>query len=762
MIAALAFLAGHMLGILACQPPLLAWSAAAATLSIAAFARASGSRALRIAAVMLLGFALASVATRTWLEHRVAAHADGERLLVEGEIVSVPMRRGDEVSFDALVRVIAPRDQASAPTRKFRVSWRKAPTTVFAHARWRWLVRIAVQPARASVIDLERSWLRDRVHAQARVLPSSLNQAVALAPASVNGMRERVARAVARHVADRDAGALITALAVGITHDVTREQWRIFNATGTTHLIAISGLHVTLFAACAFVITRRLWRWLPERWTPFGREPFALVIGVSASLMYAVLAGFSVPTQRTVAMLAAFAAARIARRVVPWTQTLALALATVLLTDALAPLSSGFWLSFVAVGAILMALGGRPLRPPAWRSVLTAQWVVLCALLPLSIAVFDSVSLAAVVVNAAAIPCVSFVFVPLVLLATVTELAWPVMGAPLWHVAESLYLWAWPWLAAAADWPVALWRVTPSPWWYALALAALCAAFAPWPLALRLTSAVAVLPLLSPSSDALRDGEAHIELLSAGQGLAALITTRRHAILYDTGDAWGSRGERIESLVLPRLLAGEQRRLSLVIVPRVTRDRAAGLGRLVASMAVTAVRGGGPWPGATFDYRPCVDGDVAILDGVRFEQWVASDAEERSYCALRVVTAGAAAMLAGDFNVEAEAAAVSRARAASRPLTSSIALVPRRGSSSGSSQLWVDALEARIAIVTGPPAEHATSPRATVIERWMRGGARIIETGASGVVEIGMGKTPSATVITNSGAGYPFLWRLKR
>ncbi len=76
-------------------------------------------------------------------------------------------------------------------------------------------------------------------------------------------MRARIAARIRERIADPDAAGLIAALAVGLTDGMSTDQWRVFNATGTTHLVAISGLHVTLFAMLAFGCARLLWRCMP-------------------------------------------------------------------------------------------------------------------------------------------------------------------------------------------------------------------------------------------------------------------------------------------------------------------------------------------------------------------------------------------------------------------------------------------------------------------------------------------------------------------
>ena len=188
------------------------------------------------------------------------------------------------------------------------------------------------------------------------MLPSALGRREAAAGPGWAGWRESIAERIRASVVDRDAAALIAGLAVGATADMTREQWRVFGATGTVHLVAISGLHVTMFAWLATVATRRAWRLARlGRWC--DREPLAAAVGLAAASGYALLAGFTVPTQRTLLMLAIWWGARLAGRPQGGLEVIGLALLGVLLFDPLAPLAAGFWLSFAAIGVLIATDG---------------------------------------------------------------------------------------------------------------------------------------------------------------------------------------------------------------------------------------------------------------------------------------------------------------------------------------------------------------------------------------------------------------------
>ncbi len=111
----------------------------------------------------------------------------------------------------------------------------------------------------------------------------------------LDALRARLGRRIADQVDDPAAAALLAALAVGVTGEVSTRQWQVFNATGITHLVAISGMHVTFLALLAMAAARCCWQRLaPRAWLP-RRSVFAALVGVTLALLYALLAGFSVP-----------------------------------------------------------------------------------------------------------------------------------------------------------------------------------------------------------------------------------------------------------------------------------------------------------------------------------------------------------------------------------------------------------------------------------------------------------------------------------
>ncbi len=751
MIGGLSLLAGTLLGLGAARLPheIWAWLAGVTACCVLLSPLRTVSAARRLS-LLLSGMALACLSVSHWQELRLVPSGADTRVLLEGTIVSVPAREGAELHFDAEVRLLEGEAGGDRRPRRARLAWRDPPIEPRVGERWQFITRmVGAGEINYAGPDHERVTIRDRVHFTAQVLPAALNTRLALADDSIDGLRAWIALRIVGRVADSDAAALITALGVGLTSGMSTDQWRVFNATGTTHLVAISGLHVTLFALLSFLLARNLWRWLPLQGY-LAREPFAMLLGLGAAGGYALLAGFSVPTQRTWVTLAVFAGARLCARHVSAARTWSLALAAVLLFDPFAPLAAGFWLSFVAVAVILMVETTCLQAAPRARRALAMQFAVMLALAPLTFAVFGSVSLIGLVVNLLAIPVISFVFVPLVLAGALAAWLWPVADGLLFGAAAKLYEWLWPGMVWAADRDLALWRMEPPLWWYALALPAALWLLRRWPLVLRLSAAAAALPLICAPSRLPQPGEFRASVLDAGRGSAVLLATHEHVLLFDTGDAWNTHGTRVSRFVSPALDALGGRRVDLLVLPALNPDRGRGAAVLAAERGVERILAGGGWPGTSLPATNCRDTRFR-WDGIDFEVFGAG----REYCVLRVSAGEQALLLAGDLDAAAEGELL--ARLPPRALASDVVLMSRQAGSPGSSRQWIDSLGAHLAIASGGTA--GSNARAQTIDRWRASGAGILDTRRDGGIEIGFGAHGIAVRPPARAARYPFAWR---
>ncbi|MBK8069475.1 MAG: DNA internalization-related competence protein ComEC/Rec2 [Rhodanobacteraceae bacterium] len=641
-----------------CVLPLAALPGRASILTLAVLAlvlvlwtllgsRARTALVLGASAFALAGFAFAAWTGQVRIAERLHPELEGEEIQFSGHVDGLPIRESRSVRFDFLPLV----GEQSLP-RRVRLSWYErdilpAPgdcLTVVARLK---RPRGVVNPAG---FDFERHALAQGIGATGyivRALPST----GCSARFDIDSTRVTIASQIDAALEPGRVRATLKGLAIGDTREIEDSDWDLFRATGTTHLIAISGLHVGLAAALGAGLVWLVYWLLPGlglRWP----RPQAMALGALLTAgLYALIAGFSLPTQRTWLTIAAMLAGVLSRRELGWWTRYALALVAVLLFDPLAPLGAGFWLSFGAVAWLILAFG-LSWRPQArWRLWLLPQLGLTVALLPLGLAFFQQASLAAPLVNLLAVPWVTFVVVPLLLLALLlSPLA--TLAAPVWQLAAWL-LGAFDWLVlATADWPLTRWTLPPpSLLAWVLALVGTLWLLAPrgWPG--RALGAFGLLPLLWPRTEPLPAGAYELTLLDVGQGQAALVQTRQHTLLVDTGPGFPDGGDLGDRVLAPALAQLGVRRLDRLIVSHDDLDHAGGTASLRRRIPVGRIDASAPEaiPGA----RACLAGERWHWDGIDFSilhppptlPYLGNE----SSCVVRIAGPGGSVLIPGDI-----------------------------------------------------------------------------------------------------------------
>lgn len=560
---------------------------------------------------------------------------------------------------------------------------------------------------------------------------------------------------------DRRYGPVLTALAIGDQAGVGRRDWETFSRTGITHLVSISGLHVTMLAALAAGLVLQAWkgcRWGGVRLAE--RHP-AQVVAAAAALavawLYCLLAGWGVPARRTFFMLATVALAAVLRLPLSGSRVLALAAALVCALDPWAPLAPGFWLSFGAVALLVLGGSGRWQRRDAnddrqaWRRRLAAamregaraQAVLTIGLLPALALLFQQVSLVSPLANALAIPVVSLLVTPLALgalaLCLVPGLAGA--GAVLAAAAHALFEWLMWAMQRLGDAAFAAYAVAAPPWpLVALGLFGAVWALQPRGLPGRRLALVLLVPMLLYRPARPEPGAWRMALLDVGQGSAIVIETAHATLLYDTGPPYGEEADAGARVVWPYLRARGVRKLDDVVVSHADADHAGGLRSVMAALAVGRMH-------ASYDPEPaglgraafsrCVAGQRWTQDGVEFSflhpQSAPGDVPARQRnaysCVLRVRGAHHTALLTGDIGAAEEALL-----AAKTDLSADVVAVPHHGSRGSSSSALVAATGASHAVAQAGYLNRYRHPHPLAVRRWEAAGAVFHRTDAHGAL----------------------------
>lgn len=600
----------------------------------------------------------------------------------------------------------------------------------------------------------------------------------------VERLREAVRDRFVAALPDAPYRGVLVALAIGDQRAIPSAQWTLFNRTGVTHLVSISGLHVTMLAALFAGLVGWLWRRSECLMLRLPAPKAALLAGGLVACAYALLAGFEVPVQRTLYMLSVAVLALCSGRNFGSGRILLAALFVVLLIDPWAVLSIGFWLSFGAVAALLYA-GGTRLRQPErpagvarWRALAlhwgAAQWAVTVAGLPLLLLFFQQFSLVSPLANALAIPIVSLLITPLTLLCAVLPWSW-LLHSDHWLLAQLMAV-----LHELSAWPV--WQQPAPPLWaILLALGGVAWLLLPRGFPARWLGSLLLLPALLWQAPRPPAGEAWVDVLDVGQGLAVTVRTATHNLLYDAGPRYSAEADAGQRVVAPFLRAAGIGRLDALVISHSDTDHAGGLASIQASLPVARLLSSAP---AAFGGEACASGQHWTWDGVRFsllhpDEAVYADTSAQPNhlsCVLKIEAAGSRALLTGDIDAAAEARLLVREAkrkggesekrseeknrkegtdaeirptadaangtsakgllAAPPTLRSEVIVAPHHGSRRSSTRPFLAAVDAHEAVFSAGYRNAFGHPHAETLARYAARGSRIWRTDTGGAIHI--------------------------
>jgi competence protein ComEC len=693
-------------------------------------------RRLRAIGCVVLGFGLFVLAANTVADARLDQGIAGERLLAQIRVTSAVKVLDRSVSF-----IAAPVADRRLPER-MRIRWLD-PTQLPALGEV-WQLELRLRRPRGysnpGGFDLEAWMFRENLHASAYVVASLRNRRLAI-PALDWMVAYKVAfvERAKESSTSAESAAVLAAIGVGERHLVTRAQWDRYAATGTSHLMAISGLHVGLAASVSFLLLMTFFGGLR---LPGNTLACALIASVGVAALYAGVSGFAVPARRAICMLLLASLVVAARRRLQPGRILAFSALLVFALDPIAAMSPGFNLSFAAVLVLLLHAQGLLRsrsgsgRLAALRSkfatLLRMQGALLFGLLPLTAFFFQRVALLAPAVNLLLVPLFSFITVPLALLALlVLRLSDSASGALLRLASRSVEVGeaivaAFAGVAPAGFVTVAWYGLLPTLVWVILPRG--------WPGRWLGVVAVLALVLQRPSGPPAGCFDAHV--LDVGQGLAIVVQTAEHSLMFDTGVAYLGGGSAAESVVLPFLRARGIQALDWLIVSHADLDHAGGVRALQETLGVGLTLLGEAIPQARSPIVLCSNGQRWHADGVHFEVLHPDSSALRNgnnaSCVVVISVGEHRLLLTGDIEATAELEIIRRGALPKMD----VVVVPHHGSSTSSTRGLIRVIDASLAIVSAGYNNRWGFPKDDVVRRWQLGGARVLNTARSGAVSV--------------------------
>ena len=713
--------------------------------SVVPFALLSlGLRTVRLPAVFIMGFFWAALLAENALDPTLDPTLEGKTVLVEGRVLERPRQISPRQSrFLFYIERLNAGQGWSDFHGKARLSIYSANFKVASGERWQLAVRLK-RPhgfSNPGGFDFERWLFQQGIRVTGYVRQDQArNRLLFVTEVSViDRFRSRLMSAYDEMSVDSPSLAILRALTIGDRSALSTSQWEVLRVTGTSHLVAISGLHVSLVAGLVFWLARFVWMrcgYLVER-CPASKV--AAVAAFFAALAYALLAGFGIPVRRALIMVSIFMLSIVADKNASFSRAIALAVVIMLLLDPLAVLSPGWWLSFWAVTVIAYCIGGRH-----GARGLTQKWVYMhlvlaVTMMPLLLVFFQQASVIAPLANCFAVPFVGMIVVPFALVGTLVFSFSETAGEWLLKTAAELMDLFWPWLDGLAGLEFSLWQQhQPVAWTLVPAFIGLAVMFVPRGIPGRWLALLLLLPLFVIEPQRPAWGEARLTLLDVGQGLSMVVQTQHHVLVYDAGPRFSETFDTGKAVVAPFLRHSGARKLDVLVVSHGDNDHIGGVMSLLADFPadqlLTSVTEKMPATGA----KNCWRDQRWVWEGVRFtllhpsrgSQLRGNDAS----CVLRIESAGRhRVLLTGDIERPAEQVLLGHFQ---QQLSAEVLVAPHHGSDTSSTSAFIKAVSPDMVLFPSGYRNRYGFPSPPVLDRYADIHAEMYETGLSGALTV--------------------------
>ena len=706
-----------------------------------------------------LGFFILGILWAIWraemiLSQELPAVLEGQNVMVIGEIIDLPIKREEGWHFLFAPTTATFQGKNLSVPKRLRLAWyidkRKQSPLPDLHPGQQWLLNVRLKRARSSlnpgVFDYSQWLFQQGIRAVGYVRNQNEYRLLGQSTWQVDNLRFQIMQAMHQALGHHTSTGMLIALVLGNKQTISQSQRDVLQRTGIMHLMVISGLHIGLIATLTFGLAKWFWSYVGVLWLSPIR--FAALFSFISAFSYALLAGFTLPTQRALIMLGVALFSMLIPRMLATSYTLSLALLLVLIYDPLAVLNAGFWLTFGIITALLYANVGMSKQYSSrllkWGlGAFKTQIVATLASLPILLFVFGYIPLTTFFTNTIAIPWMSLVIVPLTLMSAITTLLFPMIGNLCLNFTADLLEALWVSITWLANLPASTWYSSLPPLWTLFPVAiGIFTLLLPRGFPGRWLGFIWFLPLFFVPIPAPKQGEVWFTLLDVGQGLASVIRTQHHVLVYDTGSLISETADIGKMVIVPFLQGQGIRKVDTIVVSHGHDDHSGGVRSIVEKLSVGKVLTSNVAK-LMLDFNaiyPCQASQQWQWDGVHFQilhpasDFLTYRARDNNYsCVLKISAPNGSILLTGDIQKEAEAYLVAHDTST---LDADIVLAPHHGSKTSSNLYFLEAVTPKLAVVSTGYLNRWQFPSAEVTQRYKDIGIPLLNTESVGAITL--------------------------
>jgi competence protein ComEC len=677
----------------------------------------------RFILLFFIGFCWALFRADLALKDTLQADIENSDVFIKGVIISIPEKYDDHIRFlidtNELTSLKA---QSLKSPGIVRLSWYRNKNIPVPGEIWQLKVKLK-RPygfMNSGNFDYEAWMLRQGISATGYVKLDKNNIKTGVTHTHfIQKIRYKLAQQL-KQTLDKPLLGLVLALSLGDRSQLESEQWKVLSQTGTNHLVAISGLHLSLITGLIYFIASFIWSRFYSLTLRIPTPLFASIIAFAGAFVYAALAGFALPTQRALIMIAVFLLALFSARQILITNVVCVAMALVLILDPFAIIAVDFYLSFMAVIFILYISRFRINDQHNVTRWIFLQCMLSIALCPILIFWFKQVPLYSVLANLIAIPIIGFLIVPLCLLALILLFPFPELAQSLYFFIDKINELHWVYIEYLSQQNNAVIPIAaPNLFSLILAVIGVFILLMPKGLPARWLATFFLMPILFPLTQSLKQSEFDFDLLDVGQGLAAVIRTREHVLVYDTGAQFSDRFNIGDAVVKPYLRAKGINQLSMLLISHGDNDHIGGAKAIIEDFKIGQIFSSESTSIAGKKVEHCYAGQKWTWDNVDFE--ILHPKKKSIYngnnasCVLKVSSKWGSVLLTGDIEREAEESLI---KSNSNKLHADILLVPHHGSRSSSTKEFITAVSPLYAIVSAGYRNRFGLPKQDIMAQY--------------------------------------------